>query len=81
MRNTSMLSSLEFEEVKISSGTAEQVEAEAIASHNSGTDVFKDEAAVVKSLIEIMSSEQRDGEKKYEYEERLKKEIDGLLGL
>jgi len=81
MRNTSRLASEEFSEVKVHSGTADEIEDEIIRQHLSeqknklpGID-----ADMVKALIRAMSEEQRDGEKKYEYEERIKKDVDKLF--
>ncbi|MFH0870119.1 MAG: metallophosphoesterase [archaeon] len=83
MRNTSRLTSEEFSEVKVHSGTADEIEDEMIRNHLSeqkhkapGID-----ADMVKSLIRAMSEEQRDGEKKYEYEERIRKDVDKLFHL
>lgn len=87
MRNTSQLSSEEFSEVKVHSGTADEIEDEMIRSHLSeqknrlpGMDAGMG-ADMVKALIRAMSEEQRDGEKKYEYEERIRKDIDKLFHL
>jgi len=82
MRNTSQLSSVEMERVQISSGTSEEVEEEMINKHvqSSKNQMFgKEEAAVIKKLIRAMSAEQLDGEKKYEYEARMKKEAEKIL--
>jgi DNA repair exonuclease SbcCD nuclease subunit len=82
MRNTSQLTSHEMEEISISSGSAEQIEEELIKKHSAQTKVFSGkEEATIKNLIKIMSEEQKEGEKKYEYEARMKKEVDEMLGL
>ena len=83
MRNTSKLSSQEFEEVKISSGTADQIEEELIKEHagKAKTSFTEKEEDMIKNLIELMSEEQKEGEKKYEYEARVKKEVDEALSL
>jgi DNA repair protein SbcD/Mre11 len=82
MRSTSQLSSLEFEQVQVRSGTADEVEEEVIRKHAANNLVLgENEYSVIKSLIGALSSEQRDGEKKYEYDSRIKKEVDKLLGL
>ena len=38
------------------------------------------EEEMIKNLIKLMSEEQKEGEKKYEYEARMKKAVDELLG-
>jgi exonuclease SbcD len=81
MRNTSQLSSQELEQVSVSSGTAEQIEEELIKKHAAKSQVFSGkEEEMIKNLIKLMSEEQREGEKKYEYEARMKKEADEALG-
>lgn len=82
MRNTSKLSSKEFEEIKISSGTADQIEEELIKEHSgkAKTSFTEKEEDMIKNLIELMSEEQKEGEKKYEYEARVKQEVDEALG-
>jgi len=81
MRNTSQLSSQEFEEISVSSGTAEQIEEDLIKKHAAKTQVFSGkEEEMIKNLIKLMSEEQKEGEKKYEYEARMKKEADEALG-
>lgn len=82
MRNTSQLSSQEFETVKVSSGTAEQIEDELIKKHVSsqGSYFGEKEEKIVRNLIKAMGEEAVEGEKKYEYEARIKKEVDDILG-
>ena len=81
MRNTSQLTSREMEEFQISSGTAEQIEEDLIKKHASKVKFFgAKEEETVKNLIHVMSEEQKEGEKKYEYEARIKKEVDEELG-
>jgi DNA repair protein SbcD/Mre11 len=75
MRNTSQLTSQELEEVTISSGTSEQIEEELIKQHS--TDKKQE---VIKGLMSVMSDEQKEGEKKHDYEARIKKAIDEALG-
>lgn len=82
MRNTSQLSSVEMEKIQISSGTSEEAEDEMIAKHvlaSKGSPFGKEEAAVIKKLIRSLSAEQLDGEKKYEYESRMKKEAEKIV--
>jgi len=80
MRNTSQLTSFEMEAVSVSSGTAEQIEEELIKKHAAKTHVFGDkDEEMIKNLIKAMSEEQKEGEKRYDYETRMKKEADYIL--
>jgi exonuclease SbcD len=82
MRNTSQLTSFEMEAVSVSSGTAEQMEEELIKKHAAKTHVFGgNDEEMIRSLIKAMSEEQKEGEKRYDYEMRMKKEADETLGL
>ncbi len=82
MRNTAKLSSQEFEEAGISSGTAEQIEEELIKEYagKAKTSFTDKEEEIIKNLIKLMSEEVKEGEKKYEYDARIKKEVDEVLG-
>jgi hypothetical protein len=84
MRNTSGLSSKEFEEIKVEITSSEEIENKLIEEHlgqvNIGWDEDK-EKAMIKSLMHIMSSEKKEGEKVYEFEARIKEEIKNLLNL
>jgi DNA repair protein SbcD/Mre11 len=78
MRSTLHLQSKEFLHEKVHEGSSEDIEAEMIAAFEkdlksgfSGT--------VVRSLIQTLSDEQKDGEKKYEYDSRIKKEADKVF--
>ncbi|KYK25096.1 hypothetical protein AYK26_02785 [Euryarchaeota archaeon SM23-78] len=83
MRNTSKLSSQEFEEIRVSSGTVEQIEEEIIKEHvgRIKTSFSDKEEEMIKNLIKLMSEEQKEGEKKYEYEARMKQEVDEALSI
>jgi hypothetical protein len=83
MRNTSQLSSTEFEAVKISSGTAEQIEEELIKewAGKSKASFAGNEEELIKDLLQLLSEELKEGEKKYEYDARMKKETDKILGV
>ncbi|MFC2135615.1 exonuclease SbcCD subunit D [Bacteroidota bacterium] len=80
MKSTTKLTSEEFDEIKISSSSVEDVESEVIKEHlGQINNSFKDESEVTKKLMTSMSSEKHEGEKVYEYEERIKKEIEKIL--
>ncbi len=80
MKNTSKLTSEEFEEIKISTSSVEDVENAIIKEHlGQIKSSFSDEQGITKKLIKSLSEERHEGEKVYEYEERVKKEINKIL--
>ncbi|HLD04810.1 MAG TPA: exonuclease SbcCD subunit D [Candidatus Nanoarchaeia archaeon] len=83
MRNTSKLISEEFEEVKIDLATADDLEDALIKEHLGQIKIsFKDkEEQFIKDLMKVLSMEKDEGEKKYEYEAKLKKMVDEVLGV
>ncbi|NQU98217.1 exonuclease SbcCD subunit D [Candidatus Woesearchaeota archaeon] len=83
MKSTSKLTSEEFEEIKISSSSVEEVE-NAIMKEHLGqikTSFSDKEEEITRKLIKTLSEEKHEGEKVYEYEERMKKEIEKILEL
>jgi DNA repair exonuclease SbcCD nuclease subunit len=83
MRNTSKLISEEYEEIKIDEKTADDVEDMIIREHlqqikMKGLDSDK-EYRMTKELIMAFEQEKHEGEKVYEYEDRVRKEADRLL--
>ena len=82
MRNTSHLTSKEFEEVRVGSGTAEQIEEALIKEYagKSKASFAEKEEEMIKGLIQLLGEEQKEGEKKYEYDAKMKKVADAVLG-
>ena len=85
MRNTVKVVSAEYEEIKIDQKNPEEVEDAIINEHLgqikvTGMDSDK-ELRITKEMMHLLSSEKHEGEKVYEYEERVKKEVDRLLEL
>jgi hypothetical protein len=76
MRNTSSLSSKEFEEVKIE--VSRNVEEDLIEEHIGKYFDKSKEKQMIKELMNILSSERKDGEKVYEYEERISENLSKL---
>ncbi len=85
MRNTNKLKSKEFEEIKTETGTTEEIEEKIIKEHlgQINVDKFdkKKEEELTKRLMDLFSAEKHEGEKVYEFEDRLKKEISKVLGI
>jgi len=83
MKNTSKLSSEEFEELHIDNENVEDVEEALIKEHLQqikvkGIDRDK-ELHITKELMKVLESEKHEGEKVHEYEDRIRKEADKLL--
>ncbi|MBU0757914.1 MAG: exonuclease SbcCD subunit D [Nanoarchaeota archaeon] len=79
MRNTYGLKSKEFEEIKVSHSTIDEIEDSLIREHlgryrpDSWDDRKEEEMA--KQLMKILNSEKKDGERVYDYEDRMKEEV------
>lgn len=83
LKNTHKLVSEEFEEIKVNEQNVDDVEDAIIKEHLqqikvSGFDKDK-EYEFTKQLMALLSSEKHEGEKVYEYEDRVKKEVDKLI--
>jgi len=77
MKNSTKISSEEFEIIQLEHGSVEEVEEKIINEHlGQIKNNFKSESSAVKELIHILSSEKHEGEKVTDYESRLKKEMD-----
>ncbi|MFH1589509.1 MAG: exonuclease SbcCD subunit D [archaeon] len=83
MKSTTKLSSEEFEEIKINAASVEDAENAILKEHlgQIKTDFSDKEEEIAKKLLKILSEEKHEGEKVYEYDERIKKEMDDSLGL
>jgi hypothetical protein len=81
MKNTAKLTSEEFEEIKISQDSADAIEENVIKEHLGQIKVSFEEEKTAKALMDLLSSEKQEGEKVYEYNARIKKEIDEMLGI
>jgi DNA repair protein SbcD/Mre11 len=85
MRNTSSLSSKEYEEIKIQTKSSRIVEEELINEHVGQIKVDEwdegIEKSMIKTLMRSLSTNKVDGEKVYEFEDRIKKEINHILEL
>ncbi len=85
MRNTMHLSSKDYEEIKVEPGSAEETEEKLIDEHIGQIKVNswdkEKEKDMIKKLMILLSSEKREGEKVYQYEARIKEEMERLLGL
>ena len=85
MRNTVKVVSSEYEEIKIDQKNPEDVEEAIIQEHLGQIKVkgfdSETESRITREMMHLLSSEKHEGEKVYEYEDRVKKEVDRLLEL
>lgn len=79
LKNTTKLSSKEFEEVKVETASVEELEYKLIKEHLTGKNIFKDEYEATKQLLKLLSSEKHEGETQSDYEERMKKDVNTLV--
>ncbi|MEK6916935.1 MAG: DNA repair exonuclease [Nanoarchaeota archaeon] len=83
MRNTSGLTTKDFEEIKIETSSAEEIESKLIEEHLGQKDIpgwgRDKERKMIKSLMSVLSSDKNEGEKVYEFEARIKEELSRLL--
>jgi len=85
MRNTVKVVSAEFEEITTGDMDPVDLEESIIKEHLGQIKVSgftgEKELSISKELMHVLSSEKHEGEKVYEYEERVKKEVDKVLEL
>ncbi len=83
MKNTSKLTSQEFEEIRVDSSSVNEIEEAAIKEHLGQIKVhFSDkEEEVAREMIKMLSEEKHEGEKVYEYNERIALEIKKIMDI
>ena len=83
MKNTNQLISKEFEEIKISKNTVEEIEDSLIKEHAGQSKIFdqKKEQELIKQLINGLSIEKDEGERAADFEQRVKQEVDKMIEL
>lgn len=81
MKNTNKLTSREFEEVKVDTGSVEDVENKLIAENSGQSGIFEPEKErkMIKELMHSLSSEKMDGENSADFEKRLKESMNKIL--
>lgn len=85
MKNTQKLSSKEFEDILIEQGSSEDIEEKMIAEQAGKFDIQnmdkEKEKSFTKKMMYILNQEKQDGEKVYDFEDRIKQEIKKQLGI
>ncbi len=81
MKNTSKLKSKEFEEVKISENSVEQIEANLINEHSGQLQTFEKEKEkeITKQLFKQLATEKQEGEKNADFEKRIQESADKII--
>ena len=84
MKSTTMLESEEFKEVKIEHKTVEDVEDSLIKEHLGAVKInelrSEDEEKLTKDLIKILALEKAEDERVFDFERKIKEEVDRVLG-
>jgi hypothetical protein len=81
MKNTSKLATKEFEEIKISTSSVEQIESDLINENAGQIKISKDEQKLVKQLMLVLDAEKHEGELNRDFEARIRKEISKIFEL
>lgn len=80
MKNTSKLVSESFEQAAEEIESPNKIEEEILKKHSEQFKTGFDQVETAKKLFSILDSEKHEGEKQYEYEARIKKEVSRALG-
>ncbi len=83
MKNTNQLISKEFEEIKVSKNTVEEIEDSLIKEHSGQSKLFDPvkEQELNKKLMIALSIEKDEGERINDFEQRIKQEVDKIIEL
>jgi hypothetical protein len=83
LKNTSKLESKEFEEIKVSTASVEDIEDKLIREHAGQLRLMpaEKEIALAKELMRVLAAERDEGERVADFEKRVAQEVDRLLGL
>lgn len=80
LKNSSALTSKEFEEVKIEVSNTDELETNLIKEQISQEDLEgTDTIDLTKKLINLLDSSKHEGERVFDFEKRIKEEIDNLI--
>lgn len=83
LKNTHQLESKEFEEIKVSTASVEDLEHNLIKEHAGQLKIMPAEKEIMlaKELMRVLSAEKDDGERVADFEKRISADVDRLLGL
>ncbi len=83
LKNTSKLTSKEFEEIEIKSGNVEEIEQKLIEEHSGQMEYIdtKNEQQLIEALMNALNKEKGEGEKNADFEQRVIKDSINILGI
>src|SRR3989338_858711 len=85
MKNTNQLTTKEFEEIKIDTKSAEEAEAAIIKEHLGQIKLkymnLEKEEALIKQLMQTLSTEKQEGETNPDFEKRIRDEMSKIMNL
>ena len=84
MKNTSSLTSKEFEEVSVKQGSIEDMENDIIKEHGGQFNLgipHEDQLKLIKELLNNFHNDKKEGETVASFEERIRKDTDHILNL
>ncbi|MFC1648000.1 exonuclease SbcCD subunit D [Nanoarchaeota archaeon] len=79
MKNTAKLTSEEFTEVKVTTGTPEEIEGRVLKEHAGQVKVSFPEIEMAQNLMTSLARKQDEAEKKYEYDQRVREDAEKVL--
>ncbi|MBL7056453.1 exonuclease SbcCD subunit D [Candidatus Woesearchaeota archaeon] len=85
MKNTSSLTTKEFEEIKIDTRSVEETESSIIKEHLGQVEIpgmdSKKEEAMIKNLMQTLTAEKQEGETNPDFEKRIKEDASKVLDI
>jgi hypothetical protein len=83
LKNTNKLESKEFEEIKVSRASVEDIEEALLKEHAGQLKLMPadKEIQLAKDLMRVLSAEKDEGERVADFEKRISSDVDRLLGL
>ena len=81
MKNTSKLTSQEFEEIKVETGSVDEIEQRMIEEHTGKSGLFAkaEEKQMIQQLIASLSTEKGEGETNMDFDQRIRREVAAVL--
>lgn len=79
LKNTSKLEMPEYEEIKVSSQSIEQLEKKLVQEHNSNLIPAEQEKQIAEQLMRVLSAEKGDAERTSDFEKRIIDDADEIL--
>ena len=81
LKNTAGVSSKEFLEIAVEGSSVEEIESKIIEEHRGQLQVDFDERGYIEMLMKVLDDEKQEGEKNYDFENRIENNIVKALGI